>query len=81
MNSVTSDYIIGGSGGFGKGFKRTLLTAKTKHNTAPHATYFAMGISFPFKSIVFTFKPQLYFTIQLFKNILQHSFANNDSFP
>jgi hypothetical protein len=40
-----------------------------------------MGISFPFKSIVFTFKPQLYFTIQLFKNILQHSFANNDSFP
>lgn len=66
MNSLISGYIMGGSGGLGKGFKRTLLTAKTKHNTAPHATYFAMGMSFPFKSIVFTFKPQLYFTIQLF---------------
>jgi hypothetical protein len=25
-----------------------------------------MGMSFPFRSIVFTYKPQLYFTIQLF---------------
>ena len=66
MNSLICDYIIGGSGGLGKGFKRTLLIAKTKHNTAPHATYFAMGMSFPFRSIVFTYKPQLYFTIQLF---------------
>jgi hypothetical protein len=57
MNSLISNHIIGGSGGFGKGFKRALLTAKTKHNTAPHATYLTTGMSFPFKSIVFTLKP------------------------